>query len=140
MGLGGSGVLTNPGLLGQNLSMGCANCTLDRLSRYEAALWRQVEQTLLLLNTLDRRKPQERRGLFRVAARRRGSSFQLHAPPGPPWPHCDVLPPLSTISEIARLLRRTKDGRAQKPLPAKSSPNRHQHYPFGNAIYELRTV
>jgi hypothetical protein len=34
---------------------------LDRLSRYEATLWRQVDQILLALDTLDRRKPQERR-------------------------------------------------------------------------------
>jgi len=36
------------------------NCALDRLSRYEATLWRQVRQTLLALDALDRRKPQER--------------------------------------------------------------------------------
>jgi len=35
---------------------------LDRLSRYEIALWRQVDQTLVALDALDRRKPQERRG------------------------------------------------------------------------------
>jgi hypothetical protein len=32
----------------------------DRLSRYEAALWRQVGQTLFALDALDRRKSQER--------------------------------------------------------------------------------
>jgi hypothetical protein len=37
------------------------NYALDRLSRYEAMLWRQARQILLTLNTLDRRKPQERR-------------------------------------------------------------------------------
>jgi hypothetical protein len=37
------------------------NYVLDRLSRYEAALWRQVGQILFALDTLDRRKPQERR-------------------------------------------------------------------------------
>jgi hypothetical protein len=37
------------------------NCALDRLSRYEAALWRQMNQTLVALDVLDRRKPQERR-------------------------------------------------------------------------------
>jgi hypothetical protein len=36
------------------------NFALDRLSRYEAMLWRQVGQTLLALNALDRCKPQER--------------------------------------------------------------------------------
>jgi hypothetical protein len=37
------------------------NFALDRLSRYEASLWRQVGQTLYALESLDRRKPQERR-------------------------------------------------------------------------------
>ena len=45
------------------------NCALDRLGRYEAALWRQVGQTLVTLDALDRRKPQERGGLFRTVAR-----------------------------------------------------------------------
>jgi hypothetical protein len=34
---------------------------LDRLSRYEHALWRQAAQILLALDNLQRRKPQERR-------------------------------------------------------------------------------
>ncbi len=34
---------------------------LDRLSRYEYALWRQVAQILFALDNLNRRKPQERR-------------------------------------------------------------------------------
>jgi hypothetical protein len=37
------------------------NYALDRLSRYEATLWRQVAQTVMVLNALDRRKPQDRR-------------------------------------------------------------------------------
>jgi hypothetical protein len=37
------------------------NYAFDRLSRYEIALWRQVGQTLLALDVLDRRKPNERR-------------------------------------------------------------------------------
>jgi hypothetical protein len=37
----------------------------DRLSRYEAALWRQVGQTLFTLDSLERRKPQERSGRIR---------------------------------------------------------------------------
>jgi hypothetical protein len=37
------------------------NYALDRLSRYEATLWRQVAQTLIALDALDRRKPQDRR-------------------------------------------------------------------------------
>jgi hypothetical protein len=36
------------------------NFALDRLSRYEATLWRQARQTLFALDALDRRKPQER--------------------------------------------------------------------------------
>jgi hypothetical protein len=38
-----------------------ANYALDRLSRYEVTLWRQVGQILFALDSLDRRKPQERR-------------------------------------------------------------------------------
>lgn len=37
------------------------NFALDRLSRYEAALWRQAGQILFALDALNRRKPQERR-------------------------------------------------------------------------------
>ena len=37
------------------------NFALDRLSRYEATLWRQVRRILFALDALDRRKPQERR-------------------------------------------------------------------------------
>jgi hypothetical protein len=36
------------------------NFALDRLSRYEASLWHRVDQILFALDTLDRRKPQER--------------------------------------------------------------------------------
>jgi hypothetical protein len=36
------------------------NFALDRLSRYEAILWRQARQILHALDALDRRKPQER--------------------------------------------------------------------------------
>jgi hypothetical protein len=36
------------------------NGVFDRLNRYEAALWRQVGQTLFTLEALERRKPQER--------------------------------------------------------------------------------
>jgi hypothetical protein len=36
------------------------NYALDRLSRYEAILWRQAGQILFTLHNLDRRKPQER--------------------------------------------------------------------------------
>jgi hypothetical protein len=37
------------------------NFALDRLSRYEATLWRQVARVIFALDALDRRKPQERR-------------------------------------------------------------------------------
>jgi hypothetical protein len=36
------------------------NFALDRLSRYEAILWRQAGRVLFALDALDRRKPQER--------------------------------------------------------------------------------
>ncbi len=42
----------------------------DRLSRYEATLWRQAGQILFALDALDRRKPQERGRRFRVGNRR----------------------------------------------------------------------
>ena len=42
---------------------------LDRLSRYEAVLWRQAGQILFALDALDRRKPQERGRRFRTGRR-----------------------------------------------------------------------
>ena len=42
---------------------------LDRLSRYEATLWRQTGQILVVLDVLDRRKPQERGRCFHVGSR-----------------------------------------------------------------------
>jgi hypothetical protein len=42
-------------------------CPLDRLSRYEAALWRQACQILFALQCLDRRKPWE---IMKIRARR----------------------------------------------------------------------
>jgi hypothetical protein len=42
---------------------------LDRLSRYEAILWRQVGQILFALDALDRRKPQDRGRPFRFGRR-----------------------------------------------------------------------
>jgi len=41
-----------------------SNFALDRLSRYEATLWRQAGQILFALDALDRRKPQERKRHF----------------------------------------------------------------------------
>ena len=46
-----------------------ASYPLDRLSRYEAILWRQAGQILLALDALDRRKPQERGRRFRIHRR-----------------------------------------------------------------------
>jgi|SRR5579862_2461768 len=40
------------------------NFALDRLSRYEATLWRQAGQILFTLDALDRRKPKERKFRF----------------------------------------------------------------------------
>jgi hypothetical protein len=40
------------------------NFALDRLSRYEATLWRQAGRVLVALDVLDRRKPQERTRRF----------------------------------------------------------------------------
>jgi len=45
------------------------NFALDRLSRYEATLWRQAGRILFALDALDRRKPQERRCRFRFGDR-----------------------------------------------------------------------
>jgi hypothetical protein len=42
------------------------NFALDRLSRYEATLWRQAGRILIALDALDRRKPQERRRSVRT--------------------------------------------------------------------------
>ena len=40
------------------------NFALDRLSRYEATLWRQAGRILFALDVLNRRKPQERMRRF----------------------------------------------------------------------------
>ena len=45
------------------------NFALDRLSRYEATLWRQAGRILSALDALDRRKPQERACRFRFGDR-----------------------------------------------------------------------
>jgi len=46
------------------------NYALDRLSRYEANLWRQAGQILFALEALDRRKPWDRGRRFRLGRRR----------------------------------------------------------------------
>jgi hypothetical protein len=45
------------------------NYVLDRLGRYEGALWRQAGQILFALDNLDRRKPQERMPRFSLGNR-----------------------------------------------------------------------
>jgi hypothetical protein len=45
------------------------NYALDRLSRYEATLWRQVGQILFALDALDRRKPRDRVRRFQLGRR-----------------------------------------------------------------------
>ena len=47
-----------------------SNFALDRLSRYEATLWRQAGRILFALDALDRRIPQERRRRFRFESGR----------------------------------------------------------------------
>ena len=48
--------------------MGDDEPALLRLSRYEATLWRQAGRILYALETLDRRKPQERMRRFWLAS------------------------------------------------------------------------
>jgi hypothetical protein len=47
---------------------GLPNCALDRLSRYEATLWRQTGQILFALDVLGRRKPWDRRRHLRFGS------------------------------------------------------------------------
>jgi hypothetical protein len=65
---------------------------LDRLSRYEATLWRQAGQILFALDTLDRRKPRDRRPRFRI-----GTGINCHPTSAMnadfrarPSPHCST--------------------------------------------------
>jgi len=51
------------------------NYALDRLSRYEATLWRQAGQILFALDALDRRKPQDRGRRFRMGSRPELSAY-----------------------------------------------------------------
>jgi hypothetical protein len=53
------------------------NQALDRLSRYEAILWRQVRQILVALDALDRRKPQDRGRRFQVSTRQNLLAYEL---------------------------------------------------------------
>jgi hypothetical protein len=52
------------------------NFALDRLSRYEASLWRRVRQTLRALDALDRRKAQERGRRFTAGNRQEPLAFE----------------------------------------------------------------
>jgi hypothetical protein len=54
------------------------NFALDRLSRYEATLWRQAGRILFALDALDRRKPQERRRAA-TPADARGSNWSCNS-------------------------------------------------------------
>jgi hypothetical protein len=49
---------------------------LDRLSRYEATLWRQVRQILIALDALDRHKPQDRWRRFYFRSRQNLSAYE----------------------------------------------------------------
>ncbi|MGA8692361.1 MAG: hypothetical protein WB689_00680 [Xanthobacteraceae bacterium] len=53
------------------------NFALDRLSRYEATLWRQVGQILFALDALDRCKPQERGRRSATTAHRFGLNMDF---------------------------------------------------------------
>jgi hypothetical protein len=53
------------------------NFALDRLSRYEAMLWRQAGRVLFALHALDRRKPQERNRPAVIPARRLGPNIDF---------------------------------------------------------------
>jgi hypothetical protein len=73
---GGSDLKTLPSMTSHGPAIEFARCflrlanlpnfALDRLSRYEATLWRQTDQILFALDSLDRRKPQERMRRFPV--------------------------------------------------------------------------
>jgi hypothetical protein len=53
------------------------NYAFDRLSRYEATLWRQAGQILFALDALDRRKPWDRGRRFRLGSRRGLLAYDL---------------------------------------------------------------
>jgi hypothetical protein len=56
------------------------NHALDRLSRYEAILWRQVRQILIAVDALDRRKPQEGWRPFYFGQAARSAAFEPQNP------------------------------------------------------------
>jgi hypothetical protein len=49
---------------------------LDRLSRYEATLWRQLRQNLIALDALDRHKPRDRWRRFYFSSRQNLSAYE----------------------------------------------------------------
>ena len=53
------------------------NHALDRLSRYEAILWRQVRQILVALDALDRHKPQDRGRRFQASTQQNLLAYEL---------------------------------------------------------------
>ena len=53
------------------------NFALDRLSRYEAALWRQAGRILFALDNLDRRKPPERMRRFYFSSEQAQTAHHL---------------------------------------------------------------
>jgi hypothetical protein len=53
------------------------NFALDRLSRYEAMLWRQAARILFALHALDRHKPQERKRRVVIPADRLGPNIDF---------------------------------------------------------------
>jgi hypothetical protein len=53
------------------------NYALDRLSRYEATLWRQAAQILFALDVLDRRKSWDMGRRFRLGSRRGPVAYDL---------------------------------------------------------------
>ena len=54
------------------------NGALERLGRYETALWRQIVQTLLVLRTAQYRQPRAGRALLQAKLGRRVASGVTH--------------------------------------------------------------
>jgi hypothetical protein len=73
-----AGLIANPAIELALCFLHLPNFALDRLNRYEAALWRQVGQTLLALDALDRRKPQERTHRLRLSDRQELHVYRHH--------------------------------------------------------------
>jgi hypothetical protein len=65
------------------------NYALDRLSRYEAALWRQAARILFVLDNSDRRKPQARMPRFSLGNRHDPFAPGSVVPPSPTTAHSE---------------------------------------------------